>query len=189
MPDPGFMTDVKYIEVCCEADRLIGKEMKDHQEDGWEAFLKGFPVSSRRWVDPAPGVGLGGSWISLHTVLGTTCILGFPLHHLGFSPRLPTNKRFCQRGSGSRLVSFISSSEPAAKVVKGFLYGTEKANLPRREKQDLVSRKRQEQGPPHPQKGFDATLWKLTSSEPRRARLFPSGLCPAVSTACPFKSI
>lgn len=38
MPDLGFMTDVKYIEVCCEADRLIGKEMKDHQEDGWEAF-------------------------------------------------------------------------------------------------------------------------------------------------------
>lgn len=31
--------------MCCEADRLIGKEMKDLQEDGWEAFLKGFPVS------------------------------------------------------------------------------------------------------------------------------------------------
>ena len=51
MPDPGFMTDVKYIEVCREADRLIGKEMKDHQEDGWEDFLKGFPVSSRRYVN------------------------------------------------------------------------------------------------------------------------------------------
>lgn len=45
MPDLAFMTDVKYIEVCCEADRLIGKEMKDHQEDGWEVFLKRFPVS------------------------------------------------------------------------------------------------------------------------------------------------
>lgn len=44
------MTDVKYIEVCCEADHPIGKEMKDHQEDGWEAFLKGFLVSSCRSV-------------------------------------------------------------------------------------------------------------------------------------------
>lgn len=40
------MTDVKYIEVCREADRLIGKEMKDSQPDGWEAVLEGFPVSS-----------------------------------------------------------------------------------------------------------------------------------------------
>lgn len=41
MPHLGFMTNVKYIEVCCEADHLIGKGMEDHQEDGWEAFLKG----------------------------------------------------------------------------------------------------------------------------------------------------
>lgn len=48
-PEPGFMTDVKYIEGCCEADRLIGKEMKDLQEDGWGACLKGFPVSVCRY--------------------------------------------------------------------------------------------------------------------------------------------
>lgn len=39
MPDLAFMTDVKYIEACCEADQLIGKETEDHQEGGWPAFL------------------------------------------------------------------------------------------------------------------------------------------------------
>ena len=34
MPDLAFMTDVKYIEACCEADQLIGKETEDHQEGG-----------------------------------------------------------------------------------------------------------------------------------------------------------
>lgn len=53
--DLGFMTDVKYIEVCCEADRLIGKEMEDHQEDGWEAFLKGFTVSLGRCGNECDG--------------------------------------------------------------------------------------------------------------------------------------
>ncbi|KAK7822160.1 hypothetical protein U0070_000724, partial [Myodes glareolus] len=43
-----FMTDVKYIDMCCEADHLIGKEMKAHQEDEWEASLKGFLVSVKR---------------------------------------------------------------------------------------------------------------------------------------------
>lgn len=44
-----FMTDVKYIDMCCEADHLIGKEMKAHQEDEWEASLKGFLVSVKVW--------------------------------------------------------------------------------------------------------------------------------------------
>lgn len=39
------MTDVKYIEACSGADHLIGKEMKDFWQDGWEAILEGFPVS------------------------------------------------------------------------------------------------------------------------------------------------
>lgn len=59
MPDLGFMTNVKYIEVCCEADRLIGKEMEDPQEDGWETFLKGFPVSLCRY-----SIGPGGGQMS-----------------------------------------------------------------------------------------------------------------------------
>lgn len=59
MPDLGFMTDVKYIEVCCEADRLIGKEMKDHQEDRWEAFLQGFLVSLHRYRSEPEEVPVG----------------------------------------------------------------------------------------------------------------------------------
>lgn len=52
LPDLGFMTDVKYIDMCCEADHLIGKEMKAHQEDEWEASLKGFLVSVKVWQWP-----------------------------------------------------------------------------------------------------------------------------------------
>lgn len=37
------MTDVKYIDMCCEADHLIDKEMKAHQEDKWETSLGGLP--------------------------------------------------------------------------------------------------------------------------------------------------
>lgn len=36
------MTDVKYIEVCCEADRLIGKKMKDHQKMDGKLSSRGF---------------------------------------------------------------------------------------------------------------------------------------------------
>lgn len=52
LPDLGFMTDVKYIDTCCEADHLIGKEMKAHQEDEWEASLKGFLMSVKVWQWP-----------------------------------------------------------------------------------------------------------------------------------------
>lgn len=49
MFDLGFMIDVKYIEVCCEVDRFIGKEMKDYQEDRWEVFFQGFFVFLYRY--------------------------------------------------------------------------------------------------------------------------------------------
>ena len=63
MPHLGFMTNVKYIEVCCEADHLIGKGMEDHQDDGWEAFLKGFPVSLCRYGSEPDGGPMGrGEW-------------------------------------------------------------------------------------------------------------------------------
>ena len=41
MPNLAFMTDVKHIEACCEADQLTGKEMENHQEGGWQTFLIG----------------------------------------------------------------------------------------------------------------------------------------------------
>lgn len=44
------------IDMCCEADHLIGKEMKAHQEDEWEVSLKGFSVSVKVFgSDPEEG--------------------------------------------------------------------------------------------------------------------------------------
>lgn len=48
------MTDVKYIEACCEADQLIGKETEDHQ-GGWPDFLSLCRHSSESAGGPVGG--------------------------------------------------------------------------------------------------------------------------------------
>lgn len=67
MPDLAFMTDVKHSEACCEADQLIGKEMDDHQEGGWQTFLTGSepdggPVGGEEW---RPGRAVGIAALSM----------------------------------------------------------------------------------------------------------------------------
>lgn len=43
MPDLDFMKDVKYLEVCCEADRLIGNEMETTRKTDGKLSSRAFP--------------------------------------------------------------------------------------------------------------------------------------------------